>query len=483
MKEQLLLLSLVLLAVAALTNHTGFGNSLSLSYASLHNPARNWFSVLYERAQLWFDKDAEELQKEFKEGFEKYKGEIKNIVDGIKDASDKKASKDEVDKLKEDLDGKIKQVQDLADDLQVKSNRLHENQEKQGGSKSLLTLVEEGITGLKSKLSENKTGIISLKQLFENSPAHGKEISIDLKAVSNISGSYALTGANTNIMRAFETEPGVAKDPTAPLFITDLISTGTTDSATIYWTERVLVEGGASQVAEAAKFSQVSAKYEKKSANAKKTAAYAKITEEMVEDVDYIVSEVQDEIVSGPNSIRVLVENQLLTGDGTGENHKGIFTYATPFAVPTGFETLETPTNYDAAKAGILHVVKNNFMPDYMLVNPSDLVNMELTKDANGNYVMPPFVGQNGMVISGVRIASNNRIAEGQFLVGDMKRAKLFMKRQLTLKFFDQNEDDALYDLRTITGSLRAIFRVKGPDQKAFIKGTFADVKNLIKTV
>ena len=161
-----------------------------------------------------------------------------------------------------------------------------------------------------------------------------------------------------------------------------------------------------------------------------------------MEDVDYILSEIQQEIVSGPNSIRVQAENQILTGDGTGENHKGLFTYATPFAKPTGFNTMAAPTMYDAAMASVLQVTKANFTPDYLLVNPSDMLNMQLTKDSQGNYIMPPFIGQNGMVIGGVRVAANNRVAEGSYLVGDMKRATLFMKRQLTLKFFDQNEDD-----------------------------------------
>lgn len=473
-----MLLSVVLFAVLAIKNHFGSGNSLSFSYATLHTPSRNWAANVYERTVLWFEKEAEDLKKEFKEGFEKYKGEIKTLVDGIKEAGDKKASAEEVEKLKGDLTKKTDELQKHFEELELEGKRQKEQGEQKGG-KSLMGLAEQGLLKLKE---DGKAKGVDMKGLFKSSPAAGKEVEIDLKAVSNMTTGYALTGSNASLLRSFDTEPGVAKDPTTPLFITDLISTGVTDAQTIYWVERVLLEGGAAQVAEAAKFSQISAKYSKFSANAKKTAAFAKITEESVEDVEFILSEINQEIVSGPNSIRVQVENQVLTGDGTGENHKGLFTYATAFALPAGFNLIASPTMYDAASAVVLQVTKANYTPDYMLVNPSDLLNMQLTKDANGNYVIPPFVGPNGMVIAGVRVVANNRIAEGAFLTGDMKRATLFMKRQLTLKFFDQNEDDALYDLRTITGSLRSIFRVKGPDQKAFVKGTFAATIDAIKS-
>src|SRR5205823_1511018 len=189
------------------------------------------------------------------------------------------------------------------------------------------------------------------------------------------------------------------------------------------------------------------------------TAAYMKVSEESVEDIDFILTEMQDELINGPASIRVQLENQLLTGDGTGENHKGLFTLAPQFALPAGFETLANPNRFDVLEAIILQGAKANFNYDYVALNPSDITNMRLTKDANGNYIIPPFM-QSGMAFGATKVIANNRIAEGAILAGEFKRAKLFINRSLTVKFFDQNEDDGLNDLRTITGSIRGIFRV-----------------------
>jgi hypothetical protein len=62
----------------------------------------------------------------------------------------------------------------------------------------------------------------------------------------------------------------------------------------------------------------------------------------------------------------------------------------------------------------------------------------------------------------------------GQFLMGDFTKAKLFVNRDMTIRFWDQVGTDPIDDLMTVTGSMRGIFRIKGPDKKAFVKGTFS---------
>ena len=91
MKEQLMLLSVLMLALDALHNHfTGRGNAFSFAGAG-RLPKNNWAANLYQAVSLYFEKEAEDLKKEFTEGFEKYKGQVKDLVDGIKDATGQKS--------------------------------------------------------------------------------------------------------------------------------------------------------------------------------------------------------------------------------------------------------------------------------------------------------------------------------------------------------------------------------------------------------
>jgi len=394
---------------------------------------------------------------------------IKTAVEGvskgqkeIQEALVKKADADTVTKLANDLVEAIKKCDAAisgAEAVQKEFNGLKNQAPKV--IKSLADQVMEGIT------EEICKGLKKAKK-------EAKEIVV--KAAGTMTTGYALTGSFANLIRAYETEAGVSKAPDRKPFIMDLISVGQTSSHTVFWTERVLREGAAGQVAEGGTYPIQSYKYEKKSASSKKTATYAKITEEMIEDVDFVQGEVQGEIME---NIPLILDAQLLSGDGTGENHLGILAQATAFAKPTGFDALAGPNEYDVLRAAILQIQVEHFYPTAIVLHPANAANMELLKDAEGRYLPIPFVTPDGR-IRGVQVVENTGMTIGDFLLGDFKKAKLYVNRELTIRFWDQVDDDPIKDQMTVTGSLRGIFRIKTPDKKAFVKGTFSTAKTAI---
>lgn len=457
---------------------------LAFSYTT-PNKHRNWAANVYKRSQIWFEKGLEDVEKAFNDGMERVKGTVTEVKKQLEELEKKGAKADELDSFKSEQKKSLDDMQKQLDELQKEAGRLKEQKQDSKGKSMLDQLSEHAVKSLGDSKLKGEDAIKSfLKKAYRLGQGdQEKGVDIDLKAVSDISTSYGLTGTNNNLLRAFTMEPGVSKDPNRPLFILDEIDTGTTASHTVFWNERVLIEGGAGQTAEAAKFPQASFKWQKKSATSKKTAVYTKITEEMIEDVDFVLSEIQSELIDGPAGIRFAIENQILTGDGTGENHNGIFTQATAFAKPAGFDTLANPNNFDLLRAVILQAEKANYNLRLIAMNPSDVANMELLKNNDGTYILPPFVAANGMTIKGVRVLSNNGIAADNFLALDPKLVHLRVNRALTLRFFEQNEDDALTDKQTVTASLRGVLYIKTPDLKGIIKGTLAAGKNLIKTV
>ncbi|GAB3550199.1 phage major capsid protein [Spirosoma fluminis] len=465
MKTQFVLLILTLVLFMLFNQN---GQAMAFSYATAPNLNRGWAANLYERAKIWFDKSLEDVEKTFDEGIKSLKEQNQKWKEDFDKATDKKASKEELDNLKKEWEEKSNKQQEQLDELQKAKDRIKDGQIEK---KSLPQLLEE------------KTTPEFLKQAIKLPQGHEqKGIEIDLKAVSINSTGYSLTGSNAGLLRAFEMEPGVAKDPNAPFFIQDLISVGSTNSHTVYWNERALLEGGAGQVAEGATFPQASIKWTKKSAATKKTAVYTKITEEMMEDVDFVLSEVQDELLDGPIGMREALENQIISGDGTGENHNGIMTQATAFALPANFEKLAAPNNFDLIQAMALQVELAKYIPTHVILGSAAFANMNVTKDANGNYIIPPFVSVTGMQIAGLQVIRTNRLGADAVMVCNPKLAKFRIKRNLTLRFFEQNEDDALTDRTTVTASLRGVLYIKTPDLKAFVKTTFTTGKGLIKT-
>lgn len=403
---------------------------------------------------------------------EEAKGVIKEATEGVvkaqkdmKEAIEKKADQETVTKLAAEMAEAVKKCDAAvagAEAIQKELRGLNQKQE-QAVVKSLAEQVREEITE-------------TICKALKANQRQQKEVIV--KAAGTITSGYALTGSFTSLMRSHESEPGVSKAPDRKPFILDLISVGTTSSHTVFWTERVLREGGATQVAEGSTFPIASYKYEKKSVSSKKTAVYAKITEEMIEDVDFVQSEVQTEIMT---DIPLKIDAQLLSGDGTGENHLGILPQATAFAKPTGFNTLAAPNEFDVLRAAILQLQVEQFYPSAIVLHPADAANMELLKDSTGEYLPIPFVSPDGRYF-GVPVVTNTGMTVGQFLIGDFKRAKLFVNRDLTIRFWDQVGTDPIDDLMTVTGSMRAIFRIKTPDRKAFVKGTFSTAKTAITT-
>lgn len=442
------------------------GSAMAFSYATTPNLQRGWAADLYQRIQIVFEKSLEDVEKAFDEGIKGMKEQVKGWKEDFDKATDKKASKEELDLLKKEWDEKAQKQQEQLDELQKAKDRLKDAQVEK---KSLQQVLEEKATA----------DFITKARTLPQGHAE-KGIEIDMKAVSIQTTGYSLTGTNANLLRAFEMEPGVAKDPTSPFFIQDLISVGATSSHTVFWNERTLVEGGAGQVAENTRFPQLSAQWEKKSANSKKTAVYTKVTEEMQEDVDFVLSEIQDELLDGPLGMRNVLENQILSGDGTGENHLGILPQSTQFVLPTGFDTITGPNNFDLIQAMALQVELANYVPTHVILGSTAFANMNVIRDGQGRYLIPPFVSVTGMQIAGLQVIRTNRFGADTVLVCNPKLAKFRVKRALNIRFYEQNEDDALTDRTTITASFRGVLYIKTPDKKGFVKSTFTAGKALI---
>jgi HK97 family phage major capsid protein len=116
------------------------------------------------------------------------------------------------------------------------------------------------------------------------------------------------------------------------------------------------------------------------------------------------------------------------------------------------------------------------YTPSAAFINPADGAAFDLTKTTEGVYVIPPFKSATGQMIAGIPIYESNLVTVGDMLVGDFKKDCLFMRRGIEIRIWEQNEDDVLYDRKTITASVRCVNRIKTPDYNAFVYDAFADV-------
>jgi len=308
-----------------------------------------------------------------------------------------------------------------------------------------------------------------------------------------LKASPLLTSAITDSTSGFEgqTEPGVDSAPWRLTPIWNAIRKGTIGAGrdSINWCEETTRGDKAAFVTEATGASSQDGSFKtwtKQSMDIKMLMDFTKVSGTMLEDFEYIKSEINDLLTNGIPRKR---ESELWDGDGSGTHLKGIEEYAQPFDIPTNYDKVPNATDADVLMAAILQVNngagnanKKGFNPNLAMVNPGTITNMQSIKKADGTYIIPPFMGANGLSIGGVKLIPNLDIDAGEFIVGDFNMAKAYMKRNMRISFHYENGTDVLSDLVLVMASMRlAGLKVTASQAYAFVSGSFATGKALIE--
>src|SRR5206468_7865741 len=119
-----------------------------------------------------------------------------------------------------------------------------------------------------------------------------------------------------------------------------------------------------------------------------KIATFLSVTEELMEDVNAFASYLDARLRL---FIALAEEDQLLNGSGTPPNIRGIMNRTGL----TAAQARGTDTNIDALFKAYTTLASTIFvMPDGFVMNPINWQTVQLTKNANGNYLgMGPWVG------------------------------------------------------------------------------------------
>ncbi|MDO7847460.1 phage major capsid protein [Hymenobacter sp. M29] len=267
-----------------------------------------------------------------------------------------------------------------------------------------------------------------------------------------------------------KTELGYQASPTKPTSISRIVSAGQINTPSISYVRVTGYEGGPQMVAEGAKKPNFSLTTESIDASVKKIAVTAKFSEEATKDATTFVSLVQSEMVRLHNEY---LDFQSLMGSGTGNDLQGIYPLAKPFNAGYFTGTVPNAQKIDVLRVAIAQARIALFTPTYAVMNPVDVADLELQKDSTGSYMLPTIYSGQLPSIGRVQIVELDDLPQGQFVVGAFDRgAKLYTRDGLTMRVYDQNEDDALKNMVLVVLESRHVQLVNRPE--AFIKGSFA---------
>lgn len=370
----------------------------------------------------------------------------------------------------EAIQGEAKEFQKQLDALDLKQK------EQPNGPQKVKSIGEQ----VEESLEKHKDAI----EAFAKDPTKP----FRMKAAAIMTTSTFGAGVNQGLREA-----GVNMAPMRRRFVLSnnpivRVINGGAGSNPLTWVEWRPKEGGPAPTAESATKPLMDWTYQIGTANAKTIAVLAYVTKQSLLNRAQFADEVNNELLV---NLADELDYQALLGDNTGENLNGIDTIAKAFTGSGLAGEVSEPNIFDVIRAGILQVRKGNkattgyarrtgFLPNYVLISPDRAAEMDLTKNANGSYIMPPFSTQDGQIIKGVQVIENDFLDADDFLIGDFSTALFNFVEGITLESGYINDQFAKNQM-TIRAEVEGMIRVKYHDTWAFVKGDFTSAKALLQ--
>lgn len=394
--------------------------------------------------------------------------ELKTLQDGIAakqteiaESVSKKASKEEIETLKKELEAKNTELNDLL----VKQN-------------DILVKQGETITLLEKSKNDNQpfsftkaiTEALTLKKDELEKLANGEIMST--KAVVNMTDATTIDAVGSASHLTLTTNTGIiSKIRQRILRYLENVSVGSIKGNRAMWIEELDEQGTPIFIAEAAGKTKISVRYEEREKKAKKIGVYGKVSTEMLRNLPQLVTYIQNNLMK---RVDITTEDQLFDGDDTGNNLAGLTGYASAFTGGALALTLPTPTTSDVFRAIALQVEEAHGIANAVYVSPFVIASMDLEKDQNGQYLLPPFRAANGNMIAGMELISSNGLPTGvDFIGGDLSVVNVAFTDNMTVQI-DRDGNDFTNNLKTILVEQELVQWVSANDTQVLVQGTIA---------
>lgn len=259
--------------------------------------------------------------------------------------------------------------------------------------------------------------------------------------------------------------------------VTDLFGQGTLGrgtNAVTYFVEGA-VEGNFATVAEGGQKPQIHfADPTARTDAVRKIAAWWDTADEMVEDLDFWISEINNR---GLYLLSMVEESQVLAGDGTGTNILGLLNRS---GIQTETQAATGDNAQDAIFRALTKVQTATGLPaDGVIINPADYQALRLSRDSNGQYYGGGFFsgeyGNGGVAFQpplwGMNTVVSAAVPAKTFVVGAFKASTtLYRKGGVRVESTNSDQGKFTKDIITTRIEERIALAVRMP--AAIVKGT-----------
>jgi HK97 family phage major capsid protein len=298
------------------------------------------------------------------------------------------------------------------------------------------------------------------------------------KRVVKITGeSAAITSGTTTVGNA--TSPGTSLVPAqrmpdiiAPyqrqMTIRDLLGSARTTSNAIEYPVETGFTNNAAPVAETTLKPTSDLTFDLRSAPVRTIAHIFKASRQILDDGPALASYIERR---GTYGLKIAEENQILTGNGVGQNLHGLIPQATAFEVG---RIQAGDTQIDIINRAISQAEESDLPVTGIILSRADWRKIVGLKDAGSNYISPnsPF-GFTQPMLWNLPVAVTNALPAGEFVTGAFKdAATIFDRLDVEVLLSSENEDDFVKNMVTIRVEERLALVVFRPE--AIIHGSFS---------
>ena len=286
-----------------------------------------------------------------------------------------------------------------------------------------------------------------------------------LKAVTSITSLTTGTGG-VGVGIVPDRLQGIIGSPERPMTIRNLIMPGRTASNSIEYVRESGFQNMAAMVAEGAAKPQSDLSFDLVTTTVKTLAHWIKASKQILADIPMLQSYIDGRLRYG---LMYVEEQQILAGDGTGQNLLGLIPQATAFN-----EALRVAgdTPIDLLRRSILQTRIAEYRASAIVLNPIDWAGIELQKDNTGQYLWVNIATGGEPKMWRLPVVDTNAMPAGKFMVGafDMA-AQVFDREDANVEVSTEDGDNFTKNMVTIRAEERLGLAVFRP--QSFVYGSF----------
>jgi HK97 family phage major capsid protein len=362
-------------------------------------------------------------------------------------------SQEQLDGIKGSLDslkdkGEIEAVKSVIESMSLEIKAMKEGSQK--------TVKGESF---KSQMKSHEGKLLSLKNRDKDN------VKLEFKSFN----TDTIGGVWTNFLEPQYID-GIVKTPDmkAQFNILNYVTVGQAFSEVVKWIEEDVETGSALFIDECVAKPDVSKTWKRNEATVRKVADYTRVCDEVLIYLDWAEQEIKMFL---EKLVYKAIQEQIINGDGLGQNLNGITTQATAFVAGSLAASVPMANEADAIAAMATQIACLGYSPNYAFVNCVDMFKMkQALKATDGQYLDNR---------AGVTLVDCPYIPAGSVLVGDFTKSEVRFLQNIIVEMGMNGED-----FRENAVSLRAeaflTHYIASNNANAFIYDTFANVIALI---